>query len=122
MMPPDAAASDAARRAADMSRISAACARQLAAALEDYATESDKAAKSWDAIAEPCIAGDMPDGLESRLSRAIAADQDARATHEGRVVHAKHRYGAAVERTARAVKAGQAAAATHPDKDKRCCA
>ena len=120
MMPPTAAASEAAHRAAAMSRISAACARQLAAALEDYAAEADRAAKSWDAVSAPCIAGDVPDALESRLARAIAAEQDARATHEGRVVNARHRYAAAVARTARAAKAGQVAAATHADKDKRC--
>ena len=93
MMPP-AAASEAAQRAAAMARISAACARQLAA-------------KSWDATADPCVTGAVPDTLESRLARAIAADQDARATCEGRVAHAKHRYDAAVERTANAAaKAG----------------
>lgn len=119
MMPP-VTASEAAQRAAAMSRISAACARQLAAALEDYAAEADRAAKSWDDIADPCIAGAMPDALESRLARAIAAEQDARAAHEGRVVNARHRYAAAVERTARADKAGQAAAGYTADKDKRC--
>lgn len=92
MMPP-AAASEAAQRAAAMARISAACALQMAA-------------KSWDAMADPRITGAVPDALESRLARAVAADQDARAAREGRVVHARRRYDAAVERTANAAKAG----------------